>query len=88
MHMPPETTEARVANLEHSLYELASRLQRSEENVHYLQSKAHTAMDTLGKVLHFNQELTRSLLSLAPVDSAVHRDGKILHFNCYLKVKY
>lgn len=76
--MPPETTEARVANLEHSLYEMASRLHRSEENVHYLQSKAQAAMDTLSRVLHFNQELTRSLLSLAPTDSPVHRDGKFV----------
>lgn len=76
VQLPPETTEARVANLEQSLYDMAGRLLRTEETVHYLHGKAQATMDTLSRVLHLNQELTRSLLVLAPADSAVHHDGK------------
>lgn len=77
VQLPPETTEARVSNLEQTLYEVAGRLHRTEETVHYLHGKTQATMDTLGRVLHLNQELTRSLLLLAPADSTVHRDGKL-----------
>ena len=73
--MPPETTDARLAHLEHNLYDLSSRLHRSEEQTHFLQVKNQAALDTVGRLLHFNQELSRSLLSLMPVDSVAHRDG-------------
>lgn len=75
VQLPPETTDARLANLEHSLYDISSRLHRSEEQTHFLQVKNHAALDTVGRLLHFNQELSRSLLSLVPADSAAHRDG-------------
>ncbi|PHH91309.1 hypothetical protein CDD83_1013 [Cordyceps sp. RAO-2017] len=72
--MATESSEARLANLEHNLYEMGARLQRSEENAHYMSIKNQAAMDTVSRLLHFNQELSRAVLSLVPADSPVHRD--------------
>lgn len=78
---PPVPTEgaaeARLANLEHSLYDLGGRLQRSEESWHYLHLRNQAAVDTISRLLHYNQELSRALLSLVPAESPVHRDGKL-----------
>lgn len=38
--------------------------------------KNQAAMETMGRLLHFNQELARAMLSLAPPESLAHRDGK------------
>ena len=74
---PAEGSEARLAHLEHSLYDLSNRLQRSEENAHYMHVKNQAAMDTITRLLHFNQELSRAVLSLVPAESSAHRDGKL-----------
>ncbi|KAL3960405.1 hypothetical protein ACCO45_005522 [Purpureocillium lilacinum] len=71
---PAEGSEARLAHLEHSLYDLSNRLQRSEENAHYMHVKNQAAMDTITRLLHFNQELSRAVLSLVPAESSAHRD--------------
>lgn len=76
---PPQITadssESRLANLEHSLYDLSARLQRSEENAHFMNIKNQAAMETMNRLLQFNQDLSRAVLSLVPADSPVHRDG-------------
>ncbi|GAB0135495.1 hypothetical protein EsDP_00003831 [Epichloe bromicola] len=71
---PPETIDGRLANLEHTLYDVSARLQRSEENAHFMHAKNLAAMETLGRLLQLNQELSRAMLTLVPPDSAVHRD--------------
>lgn len=73
--MPPESTDARLAHLEHSLYDIGTRLHRSEEQAHYMHVKNQAAMDTVSRLLQFNQEMSRMLLSLVPADSPTHRDG-------------
>lgn len=73
--LPPDSADARMANIEHTLYDLSSRLQRSEENAHYMHVKNQAAMETMSRLLHFNQELSRAVLSLVPTDSLVSRDG-------------
>lgn len=75
VQLAPESTEGKVAHLEHNLYDLTARLQRSEENAHYMHVKHQAAMETMNRLLHFNQELSKSLLSLVPPESPVHRDG-------------
>jgi hypothetical protein len=78
MPLPPDGSDPRLANIEHTLYDLGVRLQRSEENSHYLHVKQQAAMETITRLLHFNQELSRMVLSLVPnPDSPVHRDGKL-----------
>ncbi|RCI14176.1 hypothetical protein L249_6073 [Ophiocordyceps polyrhachis-furcata BCC 54312] len=69
--MAAETWEARLANLESSMYDMGARLQRGEETA-YLRNQAMT--DVINRLLHFNQELSRALLSIAPVDNPAHRD--------------
>ncbi|KAM4059252.1 HSF-type DNA-binding domain-containing protein [Hirsutella rhossiliensis] len=69
-----ESSEARLANLEHSLFDMSARLQRSEENAHFMNIKNQAAMETMSRLLQFNQDLSRAVLSLVPADSPVHRD--------------
>lgn len=64
-----------MLNIEHSLYDLSARLQRSEEAAHYMHIKNQAAMETVNRLLHFNQELSRAMLSIVPADSPVSRDG-------------
>lgn len=74
----PESGDARLANIDHAIYDLSARLQRSEESAHYMHIKNQAVMETMGRLLHFNQELSRTMLSLVPADSQVSRDGKLL----------
>ncbi|RDA86475.1 hypothetical protein CP532_3587 [Ophiocordyceps camponoti-leonardi (nom. inval.)] len=69
--MAAETWEARLANLEGSMYDLSSRLHRGEEMAS-LRNQAMT--DVINRLLYFNQELSRALLAIAPVDNPAHRD--------------
>ncbi|KAK2592939.1 Flocculation suppression protein [Conoideocrella luteorostrata] len=71
---PPETVDGRLAHLEHMLYDVNARLQRSEENAQYMHVKNQVAVETLGRLLQFNQDLSRAVLSLVASDSPVHRD--------------
>ncbi|KAI9158667.1 Transcription factor SFL1 [Paramyrothecium foliicola] len=74
VQIPLESADARLANLEHNMYDLSARLQRSEESAHYLYVKNQAILDTMGRLLSFNQELSRAVLSLVPPESAIHRD--------------
>lgn len=65
-----------MASIEHTLYDISERLRRSEENTQYLGLRNQIALDTVGRLLYFNQELARSVQALAPPDSLIHRDGK------------
>ncbi|KAJ3462545.1 hypothetical protein MRS44_007331 [Fusarium solani] len=72
--LPQDSPDARMLNIEHSLYDLSARLQRSEEAAHYMHIKNQAAMETVNRLLHFNQELSRAMLSIVPADSPVSRD--------------
>ena len=61
------------------MYDLSARLQRSEEGAHFMHVKHQAAMDTIRRLLQFNQELSRTVLSLVPHESPVHRDGKLIN---------
>ena len=73
--MPMEGTEARLNALEHTIFDISARLHRSEENAHYVHIKNQAIMEQLNRLMHLNQELSRSLLSIVPTDSSTHRDG-------------
>lgn len=75
VQLPLESTDARLAHLEHNLYEISTRLHRSEEQSHYMQVRNQAAVETVSRLLQFNQEMSRMLLSLVPVESPTHRDG-------------
>lgn len=65
--------------MEHSLYDITARLQRSEENSQYMHIKQQLMVDTINKLLYFNQELSRTVLSLVPRENPIHRDGMLSH---------
>ncbi|KAH8907074.1 hypothetical protein BR93DRAFT_665257 [Coniochaeta sp. PMI_546] len=72
MPQMPETSERTI---ESTIYDLSARLQRSEENAQFMHIKQQAMMDTVTRLLHFNQELTRAVLALTPSpDNPVHRD--------------
>ncbi|CAJ2511104.1 Uu.00g067290.m01.CDS01 [Anthostomella pinea] len=66
--------DPRHTNIEHSLYEATVRLQRSEHEAHYMQVKQQTMVETINRLLQFNHELSRTVLSLVPPDNPAHRD--------------
>ncbi|KAG5771029.1 hypothetical protein H9Q72_002310 [Fusarium xylarioides] len=76
--IPPDSADARMLNIEHTLFDLSNRLQRSEEAAHYMHVKSQAAMDTVNRLLHFNQELSRHMLSLVPTESPLSREVIIL----------
>lgn len=75
--MPPmqEGGDPRVNSIEHTLYDLSARLQRQEENSQFMQIKNQAIMDTVSRLLQFNQELSRAVMALSPSpDNPIHRD--------------
>jgi hypothetical protein len=71
----PQETGGDPRTIENTLYDLSARLQRSEENAHFMHIRQQTMLDTMNRMLHFNQEVTRAVLNLAPGDHPIHRDG-------------
>lgn len=69
-------SDPRLASIEHSLYEITAKLQRSEENAQYMMVKHQSMIETIGRLLQFNQELSRTILSLVPQDNPVHRESE------------
>ena len=76
--MAHDSGDARLAGIEHTLYDMGIRLQRSDESAHYMHVKQQAVSEMLAKSMQFNQELSRLLLALVPTpDHPVHRDGKL-----------
>ncbi|KAI1172345.1 HSF-type DNA-binding-domain-containing protein [Nemania sp. FL0916] len=67
-------SDPRLAGIEHTLFDISNRLQRSEESAQYMQIKQLAMVDTINRLLHFNQELSKTVLSLVPPDNPVYRD--------------
>ncbi|KAI1201465.1 HSF-type DNA-binding-domain-containing protein [Nemania serpens] len=67
-------SDPRLASVENSLYDITARLQRSEETSQYMHVKQQLMVDTINKLLYFNQELSRTVLSLVPRENPIHRD--------------
>ena len=73
----PDGSDPRMSSLDHAFYNFESRLQRNEEAMQYMLIKHQAAMDTINRLLHLNQEMSRVLINLVPTsDSHLHRDGK------------
>lgn len=77
IHGIQDSTESRLTNLEHTLYDMHARLQRSEDNSQFLHVRNQVVLEALSRSLQLNHEMSRAILSLAPSpDSPIHRDGK------------
>ncbi|KAI1330786.1 HSF-type DNA-binding-domain-containing protein [Xylariaceae sp. FL0255] len=72
--IPDANSDPRVSNVEHTLYEMNSKLQRSEETAQYMHVKQQAMADTINRLLYFNQELCRTVLSLVPPENPAHRE--------------
>lgn len=75
--MPPmqEGGDPRMNSVEHTLYELSSRLQRQEENAQFMHIKNQAIVETVARLLQFNHDLSRAVLALSPgPDNPIHRD--------------
>jgi len=59
MHSMQESTESRLTNLEHTLYDMHARLQRSEDNSQFLHVRNQVVMDALSRSLQVSHQLTR-----------------------------
>ncbi|KAH0542196.1 hypothetical protein FGG08_003417 [Glutinoglossum americanum] len=71
----PDTTESRLASLEHNLYDLSSRLSRSEENYAILSSRYQSLAEGLVRCHHWNHDLSHFLTAMVPdPDNSIHRD--------------
>lgn len=64
-----------MTGVEHTLYDLSARLQRSEEAAQYMHVRNQVVTETMGRLMQFNQELSRMVLSLFPAESPHYRDG-------------
>ncbi|KAI0393246.1 HSF-type DNA-binding-domain-containing protein [Xylariaceae sp. FL0594] len=81
-------SDPRLGNIEHSLYDINAKLQRSEENAQYMHIKQQAMVDTIGRLLHFNQELSKAVLTLVPPDNPIHRDIVNLQGEMHRQAEY
>ena len=72
----PEPTDARLGMLEHSLYEIHSRLTRSEENNAFMAAKCQDLSEKLSKTYHYTHDLSSTLMKLLDdPEHPIYRDG-------------
>lgn len=77
-------SDPRLASIEHSLYETNIKLQRNEETAQYMHIKQQAMVDTISRLLHFNQELSRTILALVPPENPIHRDSKFSYKGLFI----
>ncbi|RAL61730.1 hypothetical protein DID88_002798 [Monilinia fructigena] len=69
-----ESTESRLTQLEHTLYDMHGRLAKNDETTHSFHVRNQIVMDTLTRVLQMNHDMSRMMLSLTSPESPLHRD--------------
>lgn len=79
----PDTQDPRLAHFEQTLYDMGARLQRSEENAHFMMVKQQAMMDSVTRLLHFNQELARTMMAVVGPEHHIHRD--VLHLQAEIQ---
>lgn len=70
--------DPRLFGIERSVQDLYARLDRSESNAHYMQVKHQALLDSVNRLLSFNQEQSRILMTLVSPDNPIHRDALTL----------
>ncbi|KAJ6140489.1 hypothetical protein N7470_010285 [Penicillium chermesinum] len=71
----PDAGEARLLNLEHTLYDMHNRLARAEESNYALNSKCQSMAEGLVKCYHWTHSISRFLQGVVPDrESALYRD--------------
>ncbi|TVY48143.1 hypothetical protein LOCC1_G001924 [Lachnellula occidentalis] len=88
MHPMQDSTESRLTNLEHTLYDMHARLQRSEDNSQFLHVRNQIVMDALSRSLQLNHEMSRAVQTLVPnPDTALHQNCKELWYQGQTKLR-
>lgn len=78
MAPPQDGSDPRVAQLERTVSELTFRIERSETHINYISVKNQALLDSVVRLLHTNQDLTRLVCSLSPnPESPRYKDGKL-----------
>ncbi|KAI0541629.1 HSF-type DNA-binding-domain-containing protein [Xylaria digitata] len=81
-------SDPRLASIEHSLYDINIKLQRSEESAQYMHVKQQAMVDTINRLLHFNNELSKIVLALVPQDASIHREIVTLQSDISRQTEY
>ena len=69
-------SDPRLGGIEHYLQDVDRRLRQSEQETAYVHMRQQACMDTMKRILHFNSELTRTVLQLVPnPENPTHRHG-------------
>ncbi|CAN9103750.1 unnamed protein product [Alternaria alternata] len=72
----PDPTESRLQNLEHSLYDMHARMQRSEDTCAYLNQRSSVLAEGMMKCHQWNQDLATLIMQMVPdPENPIHRDG-------------
>ncbi|EMR82736.1 putative flocculation suppression protein [Botrytis cinerea BcDW1] len=69
-----ESTESRLIQLEHGLFDMHAKQAREAENQQFFHVRHQGIMDILTRVLQMNYEMSRMIASLSGADSGLHRD--------------
>ncbi|OJJ33145.1 hypothetical protein ASPWEDRAFT_114734 [Aspergillus wentii DTO 134E9] len=71
----PDATDARLMNLEHSLYDMHARLSRAEEGNAALNHRCQGMAESLNKCYHWTYSISRFLQAMVPDrESPLYRD--------------
>ncbi|PLN81207.1 flocculation suppression protein [Aspergillus taichungensis] len=71
----PDATEVRLMNLEHSLYDMHNRLNRSEEGNAALNNRCQAMAESLTRCYHWTHSISRFLQGIIPDrESLLYRD--------------
>ena len=73
----PDTTDVRLMNVEHVLYDLQSRLARTEDSYALMSSRCQALTEGLVRCHQWTHSLTHHVQAVAPPDSALYSEGKI-----------
>ncbi|KAK8191250.1 HSF-type DNA-binding-domain-containing protein [Phyllosticta capitalensis] len=71
----PDPVESRLGMLEHSLYDMHSRMARTEDGYAYVNQKCHLLTESLLRCHQWNYELSNTLKAMIPEpDHPIHRE--------------
>lgn len=80
--MPVDPGADRLTMLEHTVWEMHSRLARTEDTVSYLKGRCQMLSEGLLRCHRWNQDLAGYLNSAVPeTDTAVHRNSKFFEIS-------
>ncbi|KAH8732396.1 HSF-type DNA-binding-domain-containing protein [Phaeosphaeriaceae sp. PMI808] len=75
----PDPVESRLNVLEHNLYDMHARMQRSEDTCAYLNQKTLVLMEGMMRCHQWNQELTSYIMAMMPdPENQIHKDVALM----------